>query len=63
MELGELSEPLRIAYLRMDMAIAIHIMVTYIPEVRQALLILPGPSPSLRGLPVISHRHFLIPLT
>ena len=58
-----LTVRMRITYLRMDMAIAIHIVVTSIPEVQQALLILPGPSPSLCGLPVISHCHFLIPLT
>ena len=44
----------------MHTAIAISTMVTSMPEVRQVLLILPGPSLSLHGLPVISHRHFLI---
>jgi len=45
--------------LHMRMAITTHIMVTSMSEIRQVLLILPGPSLSLRGLPVIIHRHFV----
>ena len=47
----------------MRMAITIRIKVTSMLEIRQVLLILAGPSLSLRDLLVISHRrHFFIML-